>query len=58
MTGPEVVSRMEEMVRTRVVAGHRIGALEAEVLRCPWDGGEPLPVREVASRFGGRRDGA
>jgi predicted transcriptional regulator len=43
------------MARTRIVAGHRIGALEAEVLRCLWEAAEPLSVREVAARLGGRR---
>jgi predicted transcriptional regulator len=42
------------MARTRIVAGHRIGALEAEVLRCLWEAAEPLSVREVAARLGRR----
>lgn len=42
------------MARSRIVAGHRIGALEAEVLRCLWKAGEPLPVRDVVSRLRGR----
>ncbi len=43
------------MARSRMVAGHRIGVLEAEVLRCLWDAKEPLSVREIASKLRGRR---
>lgn len=40
--------------RSRTVAGHRIGALEAEVLGCLWKADEPLSVRDVVSRLRGR----
>ncbi|HXF72172.1 MAG TPA: BlaI/MecI/CopY family transcriptional regulator [Actinomycetota bacterium] len=43
------------MARRRVVAGHRIGALEAEVLERLWEAGVPLSVRDVAARLRGRR---
>lgn len=43
------------MARSRIVAGHRIGALEAEVLGHLWDATEPLPVRDIASKLKGRR---
>ena len=42
------------MTRSRIVAGHRIGALEAEVLRSLWKAGEPLSVRDVVARLRGR----
>lgn len=43
-----------EMGRSRIVAGHRIGALEAEVLERLWEAEGPLSVRDVASRLRGR----
>lgn len=43
------------MARSRIVAGHRIGALEAQVLRCLWDATEPLSVRDIVSKLKGRR---
>ncbi len=43
------------MARSRTVAGHRIGALEAQVLGCLWDATEPLSVRDIASKLKGRR---
>lgn len=39
----------------RVVAGRRIGAVEAEVLECLWEAGVPLGVREVMARLTDRR---
>lgn len=45
----------DDMKRGRVVAGQRIGALEAEVLERLWEAGAPVPVREVLSRLKGRR---
>lgn len=41
--------------RSKNVAGHRIGTLEAEVLGHLWDSTEPLSVREIASKLKGRR---
>jgi len=41
--------------RSRTIAGHRIGALEAQVLACLWDATAPLSVRDVASKLKGRR---
>jgi predicted transcriptional regulator len=43
------------MARSRIVAGHRIGALEAEVLGHLWEATEPLSVRDIMSRLKGRR---
>ena len=43
------------MARSRIVAGHRIGALEAEVLERLWDASEPLSVRDIVSKLRGRR---
>lgn len=43
------------MARSRIVAGHRIGALEAEVLGHLWDATEPLSVRDIVSKLKGRR---
>lgn len=39
----------------RVVAGRRIGAVEAEVLERLWEAGRPLGVREVMARLTDRR---
>lgn len=43
------------MARSRIVAGHRIGTLEAEVLGHLWDAPEPLSVRDIVSKLKGRR---
>ncbi len=43
------------MARSRIVAGHRIGALEAEVLGHLWDATAPLSVRDIMSKLKGRR---
>lgn len=40
--------------RRRVIAGRRIGAIEAEVLERLWDAGRPLGVREVSGGLTGR----
>lgn len=40
--------------KRRVVAGRRIGAVEAEVLERLWDAGRPLGVREVMARLTGK----
>lgn len=40
--------------RNPIIAGHRIGALEAEVLGYLWDAEVPLSVRDIVSRLRGR----
>jgi predicted transcriptional regulator len=42
-------------MRSRIVAGYRIGALEAQILECLWKATEPLSVRDVVARLRGRR---
>jgi len=39
----------------RLVAGRRVGAVEAEVLECLWRAGRPLSVREVIAELSGKR---
>lgn len=43
------------MKRSRTIAGHRIGTLEADVLERLWEAGRPLSVREVVVGLKGRR---
>lgn len=40
--------------KRRVVAGRRVGAIEAEVLDCLWEAEGPLGVREISARMSGR----
>jgi predicted transcriptional regulator len=43
------------MKRKRLVAGRRIGAVEAEVLECLWEAGRPQSVHDVMQALSGER---
>lgn len=52
---PGIEQDRAKMARSRIVAGHRLGALEAEVLGHLWDATEPVSVRDIVSKLKGRR---
>lgn len=40
--------------KRRVIAGRRVGAIEAEVLECLWAAGRPFGVRDVMGSLSGK----